>query len=98
MQPSLPAKLAVLAFGLLSLVGTWIIVYGKGFYHSPGKYSSDAVYYTGTPALLMAAIQCTASALAFTWLMRQRIALLPSALIACLVVFLPPAFYVALRW
>ena len=98
MKPSLPAKLAVLSFGLLSLIGTWIIIYGGGFYHSPGKHSADAVFYTGTPALLMAAIQGTASALAFTWLLRQRLALLPSASIAGLVVFVPTVFYVVLRW
>ena len=98
MKPSLPAKLAVLAFGLLSLIGTWIIIYGRGFYHSPGKYAADAVFYTGTSALLMAAIQGTASALAFTWLLRQRLAMLPSASIACLVVFVPTVLYVVLRW
>lgn len=95
-RPSLPAVFAVGAFGLLSVVGGWLIVLGGGFYHSPGKYSSNAIFYDGAPAVLMASIQFLAAALAFFWLLRWRVGFPASSLIAFGLVFVPPLLYVLL--
>ena len=95
-RPSLPAILAVGAFGLLSLLGGWLVVRGGGFFHSPGKYSADAVFIGGLPAVFMALLQLLASALAFTWLLRLRLAPAVSAYLAFGTVLLPPLLYVLL--
>lgn len=96
MQPPLAARIAILSFGLLSLTGMWIIVRGGGFYHAPGKFSADAEFYAGPPALLMATLQGAAAALAFTWLLRLRFSAFASALTAVGIVAVPPALYLSL--
>lgn len=94
-QPvSVPASIAVGAFGLLSLLGAWIVTRGNGFYHSPGKYAVDAVFIGGLPALLMAVLQFAAAALAFTWLLRQRLPATAALAIGFGVAFVPPLVYV----
>lgn len=95
--PSLPSILAVLAFAVLSCVGGWVIVHGGGFFHSPGKYSSDAVFYTGAPAVLMAALQFTAAALGLTWLLRLRLTPWAAASMAFGLVCVPPMVFLFLQ-
>ena len=88
-----PAVLAVLAFGLLSLAGGWMIVVGGGFYHTPGRRSVAAIFVDGAPALLMAGLQLLAAALAFTWLLRGVLSPVPAALWAFALVFVPAALF-----
>jgi len=96
-SPSISAILAVAAFSVLSLVGGWIIIQGGGFFHSPDKYAANAVFYTGVPAMVMAMLQFTASALAFTWLLRLRFARWSSSITALTLVFGPPLLYLTLQ-
>lgn len=95
-RPALPAIIAVFALGVLSLIGGWLIVYGGGFFHSPGRHASDAAFYSGTPALLMAGLQYLTAALAFTWLLRAFVSLVLAGALAFTVVFGPPAAYMFL--
>lgn len=90
---SIGARIAVGAFGALSLLGAWIILRGNGFFHSPGKYSRDTVFVSGPPAALMAGLQLLAAALAFTWLGRQFLPRTRAAVLAFGLVFGPPLLY-----
>ncbi|WP_290872258.1 hypothetical protein [Aquabacterium sp.] len=92
-RPALPAALAVLAFGLLSLVGGWLIVAGGGFFHSPGRRSSEGAFVTGAPAVLMASLQYLAATIAFTWLLRPMVSPAAAVVLAFTLVFVPPALY-----
>lgn len=92
MQTSNLAKLAVLAFGVLSFIGGWIIMRGGGFFHSPNRYSADATFVSGPPAVLMAGLQLCAAALAFAWLLRGRLQSI-AVPVAFGLVFVPPLLY-----
>ncbi len=92
-RTSLPAFLAVGAFGALSLLGGWLVVYGGGFYAATSKYASDATFVAGLPALFMALLQFLAAALAFTWALRRYLSPLASVLAAFGVVLLPPLLF-----
>lgn len=94
--PSLAGKLAIGAFAVLSLVGGWLIVVGGGFAHAPAKFSKEVVFVSGLPALAMALIQFTGSAIAFTWLLRQKTSAVQATAIALALVFVPPALYLLL--
>ena len=87
------ARIAVGAFGALSLFGAWIILRGNGFFHSPTRYASDAVFISGPPAMLVAALQLLAAALAFTWLARLFMPETRAGVLAFGLVFGPPLLY-----
>lgn len=95
---SLPAVLSVLAFGALSLVGGWLIVYGGGFFASSSKYSADAVFISGLPALFMALVQFSAATLAFMWVLRGYLSSTVSAVIALAMVWIPPILFALHAW
>lgn len=87
------ARIAVGAFGALSLMGGWVIVGGRGFHHAPGKYSSQTILVERLPATLMASLQMLAAALAFTWILKRHLSSIPSVCLAFGVVFVPPLSY-----
>jgi hypothetical protein len=91
--PSLAAIVAVAAFGLLSSLGAWLIVYLGGFHHAPNRFSPETVFVDGLPAIVMAVLQLLASALAFTWLLQRRFSTVYAWLIALTLTFIPPLLY-----
>lgn len=86
--------LAICAFGALSLLGGWLVVWGGGFHHAPSRTSPNTDFIAGVPALLMALLQFLAAALAFTWLLRLRLAQAVAVALAFGLVFVPPLVYV----
>jgi hypothetical protein len=96
-RPTVPALIAVAAFGALSLLGGWIVVCGGGFNHAPAKYSSQTLFVSGMPAVLMALLQLLAAALAFTWILRRRFSSLLALCLAFGGVFAPPLVYILIR-
>lgn len=95
-QPTCAAQVSVLAFGLLSLLGGWLIVLYGGFTHTPGVHSATHIVVTGLPAVVMALLQYTAATLALMWFLQQRVRPVPSFIVACILVFGPPALYLCL--
>ena len=93
-RTSLPAFIAVCAFGALSLLGGWLVVYGGGFYAANSKYASNATFVAGLPAIFMALLQFFAAALAFAWSLRRYLSPVASSLAACGLVFVPPLLFI----
>ncbi|WP_297325137.1 hypothetical protein [Nitrosomonas sp.] len=91
--PSIAAKISVFAFGMLSLVGGWIIVLLGGFFHAPAKFSSSVIFVSVPSAAAMAMLQFTAGALALFWLCRLRFTTVSACLISLGVAFGLPALY-----
>ena len=93
-KPSLAGTFAVAAFGVLSLLGGWLVVWNGGFSHMPARQPEAAAFVGGLPALFMAFLQFLAAALALTWVLRQgaRTGLSPmlAGWIAFGLVFVPP--------
>jgi len=92
-RTSLPAFLAVCAFGALSLLGGWLIVYGGGFHTAESKYSASTTFIAGMPAYFMAVLQFSAAALAFSWALRRYLSSVASALAASGLVLVPPLLF-----
>jgi len=89
----LAANLAVGAFGALSLLGGWMIVYGGEFQHTAGRTNPSITIVAGAPALFMAALQFLAAALALTALLRQWQGSTVSAGVAFGLVMVPPLLF-----
>ncbi len=96
-RTSLPAFLAVCAFGALSLLGGWIVVYGGGFHTAQSKYSASTTFIAGLPAYFMAMLQFAAAALAFAWALRRYLSPVSSSVAAVGLVLVPPLLFLLLR-
>jgi hypothetical protein len=96
-SPGILGRLAVAAFGLLSLAGAWSIVLLGGFGHAPKHSPEPATFVTGAPALFVAGLQCFAAGLAFTYLLRAWMPQRLAALAAFGSVAVPIALFLALR-
>jgi hypothetical protein len=62
---------AVAAFGVLSLVGGCLIVYGGGFHTDRGGAGPDASFVDGPAALVMAFLQLWGAWIAFAAVLAQ---------------------------
>ncbi len=96
-RASLPAFLAVCAFGALSLLGGWLVVYDGGFFAANSKYTANATFVAGLPAVFMALLQFLAAALAFTWAVRRYLAPVAASLTAFALVLIPPLLFALSR-
>jgi hypothetical protein len=55
-KASLAVTASIAALTLLGLIGGWLILLGDGFHHQLTRFSPEAVFVSGAPALVMAAI------------------------------------------
>lgn len=81
------------AFGLLNLIGGWLIVVGGGFHHAQAKFNRDTVFVDGPTAGIMAILQLSMGALALTWLLQQKTTTTRAAWIGFGLALLPPGLY-----
>ena len=89
------ATAAVLALGLLSLIGGWIIVLGTGFHSRVSRYPESYVFVESPSAFLMATLQFCVAAIALVWLLQSRMGTVQASILSCCVIFLPPlAFFI----
>lgn len=95
--PSTATKISVFAFGMLSLVGGWIVILLGGFFHAPAKFSSSVIFVSGTSAVAMALLQFTSSALALFWLFRLRFPVASACLASVGLAFGLPTLYLVLN-
>lgn len=93
---SRPALIAVGAFGVLSLLGGWLIVLGGGFHSATARHDPSTVFVGGAPAVVMALLQFSAAAIALTGVLRTRTSTVAAAFVAAALVLVPPACYLLL--
>jgi len=87
------ATAAVLALGLLSLIGGWIIVLGSGFHSRISRYPASYVFVDGPGAFLMATLQFCVAAIALVWLLQSRMGIVRASILSCCLIFLPPLVF-----
>lgn len=81
------ATVAVLALGLLSLIGGWVIVLGSGFHSRINRYPASYVFVDGPGAFLMATLQFCVAAIALVWLLQSRMGIVRASILSCCLIF-----------
>lgn len=85
----------MLALTGLGLIGGWLILLGGGFHHQLHRYTREATFVDGGPALLMASLDFLMTALGVAALLQARRASRRSLLLGAGLVLVPPVLYVA---
>lgn len=91
------ALVAVACLAILGSAGGWLIVSLSGFHHKPYRSSAETIFVDGPPAVVMAAIMFTLSAVAVAALLQAWRWPRWSAAVACGAVLLAPVIYVLAR-
>ena len=87
------ARVAVGALCALGLLGGWLILLSGGFHHMSSRYSRDTTFVGGMPAIFMAAVFFTLSAVALAALLQAFNCSRPGWFFLCGIVLVPPLLF-----